>query len=289
MTMRRSQGEGDPTCVSRWRWPITRVVSARLTAVSCTKVKMAMSTLEAFQTVRREPPAGGYPYREKYVAFVDMLGFRYLVETADASAEMREALAKIVGVFRSTIGSHEQLGSRVTHFSDCLIVSADRSEQGLWALLQGCTWLALNLIQYPVLLRGGIAVGHITHEPDVVFGMGVNRAYAFEKSGSPPRIGLGHEVVSDIERSALLSGAGFLTQDHQTGEPMLHFLREIEGYDAIRRTGGIVWDRTAGGIAEKIRVNVEYAGQPAEVRAKYIWLKEYWNRAVARMSILPQV
>lgn len=247
-----------------------------------------MSTLEAFQTVRREPPAGGYPYPEKYVAFVDMLGFKYLVETADASAEMREALAKIVGVFRSTIGSHEQLGSRVTHFSDCMIVSADRSEQGLWALLQGCTWLALNLIQYPVLLRGGVAVGHITHEPDVVFGLGVNRAYAFEKSGSPPRIGLGPEVVSDIERSTLLSAAGFLTQDHQTGEPMLHFLREIEGYDAVPRAGGIVWDRTAAGIAEKIRLNVEYADQPTEVRAKYVWLREYWNRAVARMSILPQ-
>jgi hypothetical protein len=147
--------------------------------------------------------------------------------------------------------------------------------------------LALNLIQYPVLLRGGIAVGHITHELDVVFGIGVNRAYAFEKSGNPPRIGLGPEVVLDIERSAQLSGA-VVTEDHQTGEPMLHFLREIEGYDAIPRAGGIVWDRTAASVAEKIRLNVD-ADQPEEVRAKYVWLKEYWNGAVARMNILPQV
>lgn len=248
-----------------------------------------MSTLEAFQTVRREPPAGGYPYPEKYVAFVDMLGFRYLVETADASGEMRESLAKIVGIFRSTIGSHEQLGSRVTHFSDCLIVSADRTERGLRALLQGCTWLTLNLVQFPVLLRGGIAVGRITHEPDVVFGLGVNRAYAFEKHGSPPRIGLSQEVVADIESNASLSAAGFLTKDHQTSEPMLHFLNEIEGYDAVHRAGGLVWGRTASSIAEKIRLNVECADQPTEVRAKYVWLKEYWNRAVARMAILPRV
>jgi hypothetical protein len=70
---------------------------------------------------------------------------------------------------------------------------------------------------------------------------------------------------------------------------MLHFLCEIEGYDAIPRAGGIVWDRTAASIAEKIRLNVEAANQPTEVRAKYVWLKEYWNRAVARMNILPQV
>ena len=248
-----------------------------------------MSTLETFQTVRREPPADGYPYPEKYVAFVDMLGFRHLVEIADASGEMRESLAKIVGIFRSTIGSHEQLGSRVTHFSDCLIVSADRTEQGLWALLQGCTWLALNLIQYPVLLRGGIAVGRITHEPDVVFGLGLNRAYAFEKRGSPPRIGLGQEVVADIESSASLSAAGFLAKDHHTGEPMLHFLNQIEAYDAVPRVGGIVWDRTAASIAEKIRLNLEDAEQPTEVRAKYLWLKEYWNHAVARLNLLPRV
>lgn len=180
----------------------------------------------------RDPPAGGFPYPEKYVAFIDMLGFRKFVESADASAEEREALAKIVGIFRTTIGAHESLGVRVTHFSDSLIVSSERSERGLNAVLSGCTWLALNLVQYAVLLRGGIAIGGITHEADVLFGIGVNRAFAFEKSGLPPRIGLDRNVVLDIQRSAMLSSFDFITQDHISGEPMLHIFREIEGYDA---------------------------------------------------------
>jgi len=236
----------------------------------------------------RDPPAGGFPYPEKYVAFIDMLGFRKFVESADASAEEREALAKIVGIFRTTIGAHESLGVRVTHFSDSLIVSSERSERGLNAVLSGCTWLALNLVQYSVLLRGGIAIGGITHEADVLFGMGVNRAYAFEKAGLPPRIGLDRNVVLDIQRSAVLSSFGFITQDHINGEPMLHILREIEGYDGKPEPGGTIWDRHAAAIAEVIRLHSNLE-QPEEVRKKYAWLAEYWNTVVSRRNILPRV
>jgi hypothetical protein len=239
-------------------------------------------------TSGRKPPSGGFPYPEKYVAFVDMLGFRKLVEAADTDAEQRVALAEIVRVFRTTISAHEALGTRVSHFSDCLIVSAERSEKGLYALLSGCTWLALNLVQYAVLLRGGIAIGRITHEPDILFGMGVNRAYAFEKSRLPPRIGIDPNVVSDIERSAMLSPRNFVTQEHQSGEPMLHFLQEVEGYDAKPVPGGIIWNQHAANITQIIKV-YSSPDQPEEVREKYVWLGEYWNRAVSRMNILPRV
>jgi hypothetical protein len=239
-------------------------------------------------TSGREPPAGGFPYIQKYVAFIDMLGFKNLVESADAHAEQREALAKVIGIFRNTIGAHETLGTRVTQFSDSLIVSADWSEVGLHAVLSGCTWLAINLVQYAVLLRGGIAIGGITHEPDVLFGMGINRAYAFDKSGLPPRIAIDRDVALDIQRSARLANWGFVTQDHLTGDSMLHILREIEGYDAKPVAGGIVWDRHAADIAEIIRLHLS-SDQPDEIRRKYAWLAEYWNRVVAVRDILPRV
>lgn len=239
-------------------------------------------------TTGRVPPTEGFPYPEKYVAFVDMLGFRNLVELADASAEKRRALAEIVGIFRTTINSHESSGIRVTHFSDSLVISVERSERGLHAVLSGCSWLALNLIQYAVLLRGGIAIGGVTHEADVLFGMGVNRAYAFDKSGLPPRIGLDQDVILDIQRSAMLANLSFIALDHISGGPMLHILREIEAYDAQPVPGAICWDRHAADIAEIIRSHSD-TDQPEEIRRKYVWLGEYWNRAVGTRNILPRV
>jgi hypothetical protein len=239
-------------------------------------------------TSGRVPPAGGFPYIEKYVAFIDMLGFRNLVESADANAEKREDLANVIGIFRTTIGAHETLGTRVTQFSDSLIVSSDRSEVVLHAVLSGCTWLALNLIQHAVLLRGGIAIGGITHEPDVLFGMGINRAYAFDKSGVPPRIAIDQDVALDIQRNAKLANWGFVTQDHISGESMLHIFREIEAFDAKPVAGGIRWERHAAEIAEIIRLRSS-PDQPEEVRRKHVWLAAYWNRVVAVRNILPRV
>jgi hypothetical protein len=216
------------------------------------------------------------------------LDLRIWSRQTDASAEQREALAKVIGIFRNTIGAHETLGTRVTQFSDSLIVSADRSEVGLYAALSGCTWLALNLIQYAVLVRGGIAIGGITHEPDVLFGMGINRAYAFDKSGLPPRIALDQEVVIGIQRSEKLANWGFVAQDHISGDSMLNILCEIEGYDAKPVAGGISWERHAAEIAETIRLHLS-PDQPDEIRRKYVWLAEYWNRAVTKRNVLPRV
>ena len=69
----------------------------------------------------------------------------------------------------------------------------------------------MNLIQYAVLLRGGVAVGRVSHEPHILFGIGVNRAYQFEKSGGPPRIGLATEVVVDIESFPLFNDSAVWT------------------------------------------------------------------------------
>ena len=128
-----------------------------------------------------ELPEDGYPYVEKYVAFLDILGFSNLVEQADEDHALRKGLAEVLDIFQTTCGSNHTTGTRVTQFSDSLVISANRTELGLHALLNGCEWLAMNLIQYAVLLRGGVAIGRVTHEDHVLFGLGVNRAYTFEK------------------------------------------------------------------------------------------------------------
>jgi|SRR5882672_3628435 len=165
-----------------------------------------MSNLRAVGAHAPEPPEDGYSYPEKYVAFVDILGFSDLVERADQDAELRKGLAEVLHVFQTTCGTIPAKGTRVTQFSDSVVITANRTEPGLRSILSGCEWLTMNLIQYAVLLRGGVAVGRVSHEPHILFGIGVNRAYRFEKSGGPPRIGLagfeqaGNEALGSYNR-----------------------------------------------------------------------------------------
>ena len=157
-----------------------------------------MSNLRAIGAHAPAPPEEGYSYPEKYVAFLDILGFSDLVERADEDPELRKGLAEVLHIFQTTCGTNPATGTRVTQFSDSLVITALRTELGLSSILHGCEWLTMNLIQYGVLLRGGVAVGRVSHEAHILFGIGVNRAYQFEKSGGPPQIGLAAEVVSDL-------------------------------------------------------------------------------------------
>lgn len=68
---------------------------------------------------------------------------------------------------------------------------------------------------------------------------------------------------------------------------MLHTLRQVEYYDAVPISGGIVWDRTARHMADLIKANASNHDMPEGARKKWIWLQEYWNHAVARFGILP--
>jgi len=113
-----------------------------------------MSNLRAVGAHAPEPPEDGYSYPEKYVAFVDILGFSDLVERADQDAELRKGLAEVLHVFQTTCGTIPAKGTRVTQFSDSVVITANRTEPGLRSILSGCEWLTMNLIQYAVLLRG---------------------------------------------------------------------------------------------------------------------------------------
>jgi hypothetical protein len=117
--------------------------------------------------------------------------------------------------------------------------------------------------------------------------MGVNRAYQFEKSGGPPRIGLAAEVMADLSGYPNFNDSAIWTTDPQSEEPILNTLRQVEYYDAVPRAGGIVWDRTAQHIAGLIKANAEDEALAEGARKKWTWLQAYWNRAVARLSILP--
>jgi hypothetical protein len=249
-----------------------------------------MSKLHAFGSALGATQPSERPYVEKYVAFVDILGFKQLVEIADADHLVRSKLIQIIHIFRTTCGEYTISGTKISQFSDSIIISSDRSEMGLSMLLHGCIWLTINLIQYGVLLRGGIALGRVTHDRDILFGIGVNRAYAFDQHDAPPRIGLDERVVDDISRSAGLSSEHYVTEDHANGDQILHTLRELEHYNPNPRLPGMIsWDRHAKDISDLIRRQKRDTSISDGARRKWKWFGGYWNIAVTPNAILPKV
>ncbi|WP_156139585.1 hypothetical protein [Sphingomonas sp. 35-24ZXX] len=216
-------------------------------------------------------------YRERYVAFMDVLGFSQLVSDADSEPYKREVILAIIKSLRNTISEIPPTNFRFTQFSDCIAVSADRTPEGLVSIFSGCAALVSELLQLGVMLRGGIAVGNLVHTSDVLFGTGLLKALKHDRTGGNPRIALQPEVVSDAKRW----GYGDLTRtDHTDHFPMLHVLWEFENIGHETPMQPLV-KTAARKIIRQMDANLSRDDYPADVKSKWLWMAKYWNSVTA--------
>lgn len=137
--------------------------------------------------------------KEKFIGFVDVLGFKNLVEAAESGAgislpELMEIL-KYLGTAddskrykkngpmtcpQSTYIQRD-LNFRITQASDCVIVSSEVSPAGLINLISHCWKAVLNLLLKGIMCRGYITKGLIYHNEENFIGSGYQKACSKEK------------------------------------------------------------------------------------------------------------
>lgn len=128
-------------------------------------------------------------YTEKFIAFVDILGFKGMVaDSAHDSGRLSELLSLVDKLGNGTERSNYEkygpiccpeaprvernLNFQVTQISDCVIVSAEISPAGLINLVTHCWQVAIRLLQFGVLCRGFVSRGLIYHQDSQVIGPG---------------------------------------------------------------------------------------------------------------------
>ena len=138
-------------------------------------------------------------FSEKFIAFVDVLGFTNLVEDAEAGRGMRlDELVELV----KCLGSNEDqkkierrgpttcphsgytqrnLDFRITQISDCVVVSSEISPAGIINLMNHCWVAVIRLLQSGIMCRGYITRGSIYHTDAQVIGTGYQRAFRNER------------------------------------------------------------------------------------------------------------
>jgi hypothetical protein len=142
------------------------------------------------------------PYERRVVAFYDILGWRSAIAQAGNDPEK-------IGNLRRVILQHSRLlrlpvsaPVNVSTFSDNIVVSTIPNSEAVPYFLRSVATLQLMTASMGFLLRGGIAVGDIIHDEEVVFGPALNRAYELESSVAIfPRIVVDHPVmqIGEIE------------------------------------------------------------------------------------------
>lgn len=225
-------------------------------------------------------------YRTKYVAFLDLLGFRELVKRSGGDVQERHRLVEALKLVRDTLCENPAIAFRFTYFSDCIVISAEHSPHALWQVFQSIEILTCNLLQYDIFVRGGLTVGLTHHSKDFVFGTAVTEAYELEcKPGGGPHVLLSPAVVQEVERL----GPAFQqwVREKNPGEFFIHYLMRYAEYTSAPELGKVILTYPAQRIAYFVgqRLKRDEGG----VLEKAQWFRDYWNDAVAVRGVLPRI
>jgi hypothetical protein len=210
------------------------------------------------------------PYTQRFVAFLDILGFSDIVRKSgkDVISFRADELAKALTVIGSHVSNLDKsLGDdfRFQSFSDSIVMSSVANDAGLAHLMNEIAKLTIRLLMNGMLIRGAVAKGLLYHNGDVMFGPAFLDSYHIESTISRfPRVILSRETYNDAVRV----DSSFVCLDND-GPPYLNTLLLLSG-DANKAMCKKV-------IQQLLDDSIHTPGHYEKLR----WLTIYWNSTVA--------
>ena len=137
-------------------------------------------------------------YERRVVIFYDVLGWQSHIERAAKTKEDVNLLRRVVLKMVRAPRMRKDLEIRVSTFSDNVVISQKPGPNTPKLMMQLAIFQLASAVS-GFLLRGGITVGDLIHEDEVVFGPGLNRAYYLEsKIANFPRFVLDPNCIQEL-------------------------------------------------------------------------------------------
>ena len=234
-------------------------------------------------------------YTQYYVAFLDILGFKNIVNTS--------SFDKVLDIFKSIITNSEAVkalwhaaedddisteGERCKQYNESLeetkihimsdsivVATPDWHPESLAVVVDICNSIQTLLfnLNAPILLRGAIAIGDFYLNENLVFGKGLVDAYwAQEKYAVYPRIIVSNDIT--VGRRVSIDNDNDLPKD----EDGYYYINCIERYLGKDRT----WEEIESSepyVKLKNMIDRNLNGYKDDrVRQKYLWLERELER-----------
>lgn len=231
-------------------------------------------------------------YTECYVAFLDMLGFKKLIE--DSSCEeiaeiftkhlntspLRGAyLGNDIFILKDTIN---KLKAKVMSDSICFYIDVNVTN-ALLCIIMSCINFQYELYKnkISIFIRGAIVRGHLYAEEDIIFGPGLTQAYLLEKNNAKyPRIILTKETLKFLN--------GKNRKDNIDYAPILESIifRDDDAFYAVNCIRDLV--KRDWAICENVKNRIKQMLDTTidgSVREKYLYLEKKMQWEVYLLKI----
>lgn len=230
-------------------------------------------------------------YEQRILAFVDILGFKNMVEGAVHNKSEQERILtamRIVRRYKDLNDSDADKGlnlcdCQVTTFSDSAIISYPlHYDGGFFGILIDLIHMQIDLLSLGIFIRGGIAIGLAYHNKYNAFGPAMNEAYKFEsqKAIYPRIIFTEDTIIKGIRNSPSHNNrydidlVGSLIKKDEDGYYFLDYLRQSQEFD-YPSSDYYKWMQM---VRKAIIINLNNSHSKDEkVYQKYLWVLKYWN------------
>ena len=175
-------------------------------------------------------------YEECYIAFLDIIGFKDLINHLDCDDILKiydkiDCETFLLTDLKDVVMNGKLLAisvipapsfpSPLLSASVCMYIDAN-IKNALIGLIAACSYFQVKMLSLdnPIMVRGAIVKGNIYAKNDIVFGSGLTKAYLLEeKIAKVPRVIIPTSIVDeynnyDPEYKALLSTYVYLDADY---------------------------------------------------------------------------
>lgn len=231
-----------------------------------------------------------YLYEDRYVAFIDILGFKNLLKE-DKVNNIKSVLEVFYKEqqenYNKNKSNKSSIGVEISLFSDSLIISYPVKDNitnadNLFYLIMDIIFIQFDLAFRGVFVRGGIAKGKLYHNKDICFGEALLLAEDMEKSAVYPRVVLAEETMTVAIKNNVENDKKYSQYNDFESEAVYYYRilkKDIDGMWYVNfilqadefDDGGEFID-----MLEKIKVKCETVlsnNSDEHIRMKYNWLK----------------
>jgi len=239
-----------------------------------------------------------WPPKKRAVAFLDVMGFKKLIEKAEQDESTYEKFSSLKDVIETHVQRDNnrlaptvppQVKPSYLFISDSIVISVPLEfdgYDGLVIVAIKSIELAHKLLEIGFLLRGGISIGNVWHEPRNVFGTGYIEAYNLEESVKPPRIVLSNEASMHLHTAKhsnvpLKELQLWLSTKHYTYLDALHpwYLRSTDADE------NFTYESAFNKYRDHISSSLDNPMLSAKIHKKWDAMRIQFNRAIKQHQI----
>lgn len=233
-------------------------------------------------------------YKEHYVAFLDILGFKQLIGTQECEEiykifdELHNKSSATLNLNGVQIRAYEHIKHIILSDSIVLFIESD-IDDAFTTLIDICGRLQNSLANRdePILMRGGIAKGDLFYENGIIYGEGLTKAYLLEsKLAKYPRIVFSGDTLEAGKKNAKYSFVLLedFSKPYGLDDDFLYYIDYFIDQFFAFETSVLYFDRLLSLCEKWLNKEID-----SNLREKYIWLKKKVEKSIPIFSSVNEV